>query len=932
MAGEIVIGGLQLNFTDNGSTKVIEDITSLANALERIKEASKGGNLTVKAKQIDNLAESIDKIKASSVANVTQLADSIAKMSSASFPDTLSKSITAFGTSVEGVDNGAVDDVVQSINDIKQATGGGVVKEQTIVDADAFPKLGAEAKTAGVEVERVAEKASAFKHILSSTDTSKFAMIKSAFSTLVSPIRNAENAFTKFKDKLKTFASSSFANGIKDIKDNFVKLGQAMFGAHSFAGKLIKSFVRIAFYRSIRFALSSMVKGFKEGATNLYAWSDAFDRTRTFANSMDRIATSILYVKNSLGAMVAPIINAVAPTIDYLADKFVGLLNIVNEFISAFTGASTYTVAKRVATTFDDVADGAGKATKAIKSFTIGIDELNIIEDTGADGYGFGGDQKVAEDWFETKDVSNKMKDFADDVHTYVDNIRGYFDYLFSPLAWEDMKAQLDDWAGYLPTWEEGFDFWYGEIKDTIDGIGNWGADRIEDGVDAMNNFYDAVEDLWKLFKEDPLGFTIKSFESLSSVMSPFPLYLKVFDNLPKSIDDVQDDFAIIGEWATKGFAFLTPSQTLIKGWDNIKNGVSSVVKYLTDNDIETILSDIGEVVLKISDYITPFPALIKGWNDNLKNVKKTFDGIVRVVKKIATGDVSDLWSTFVGNERDSSRATDTADRWGGNVTDAFAEGAIRRIASNMGAVGVAFNSGLIKTFTGAKNTAFNGGTQVVNSEMSGMMSKKTPLMQTSSDLAYYSATTFSSNHNIEQFKSGGMNLIAGAIQGVNAKSGQLYSSIRNVVDETFKEFCKKGQMHSPSKLFEQGGEWIVEGANEGIEKLAPTTKAVISDWYSTFENLKPNVDMSNLSLPNIADIATSVSGAITASSDVTTQAMTSDLAEFFTDTLMPVIMQISDDAKRQADKSEVITLDGRRVTQSVNRQNSVNGYSFTGV
>jgi hypothetical protein len=64
----------------------------------------------------------------------------------------------------------------------------------------------------------------------------------------------------------------------------------------------------------------------KEGITNLYQYSKAFDGT--FAQSLDCCATSFQYLKNSIAAMVSPLINALSPAIDFIIDKFVALLNI----------------------------------------------------------------------------------------------------------------------------------------------------------------------------------------------------------------------------------------------------------------------------------------------------------------------------------------------------------------------------------------------------------------------------------------------------------------------------------------------------------------------------------------------------------------------------------------------------------------------------
>ena len=69
-----------------------------------------------------------------------------------------------------------------------------------------------------------------------------------------------------------------------------------------------------------------------------------------------------------MGAMAAPLINALAPAIDFVTSKVVGLFNILNQLFARLTGSKTYTAAKKVAATYGGAAkDAAGTASKAAK-------------------------------------------------------------------------------------------------------------------------------------------------------------------------------------------------------------------------------------------------------------------------------------------------------------------------------------------------------------------------------------------------------------------------------------------------------------------------------------------------------------------------------------------------------------------------------------
>lgn len=150
-----------------------------------------------------------------------------------------------------------------------------------------------------------------------------------------------------------------------------------------------QSLKRIAYYRFIRSIIKEITSAFKEGITNLYHWSDAVNGH--FSKSMDRIASSTLYLKNSLGAMLAPIIERLTPVLEWIIDKIVDVINWINKLFAALSGSQTYTIAKKVATKWDDtskdVASNTKKASDDIKRTILGFDEINKLQkDMSASG------------------------------------------------------------------------------------------------------------------------------------------------------------------------------------------------------------------------------------------------------------------------------------------------------------------------------------------------------------------------------------------------------------------------------------------------------------------------------------------------------------------------------------------------------------------
>ena len=714
-------------------------------------------------------------------------------------------------------------------------------------------------------------------------------------------------------DKLKkTKAVSLLTMEIPKSQMSLKSLGNIVKHTTTHFNKLLGSIKRVALYRAIRAAIRMITNGFKEGTENLYAWSNAFDSTREFANSMDRIATAALYVKNSLGAMVAPIINTLAPALDYLADKFVGVLNIINEFLAAITGASTYTVAKKIATSFKETEDAAGGAAKAVKSFTIGIDELNIIEDNAGGGSGAGGLNNAVEDWFEKQEVSNKMKQFVDDLKIYGDGISQWAEDTIASL-----KSVADFWGtlGKEDYWEylkspEG-------ITDTIAIVASLLTPfpLYALGVNAVVNGF---RSLFDLFAEDPLGAYTAFFTNL-------PLFIGFLETIQDIIADPIEKLKSLGETILKvmplisplffgkqGSNFLNnithPLERLKKVWDNFKTGVEALV----------------DGVKKVGELIA------SGWEYNLKQVKKILDKIWAVIQKILAGDIDDLWSSVVSGSGNNENAS----RQGANLTDSFLGGIIRQMAASTGVWGVAFGDQLKKFFAQGKSVALNQGIEIAANVKNGFTIGASSLYQKARDVGTATLNAFKSNASYASFKSAGENIVNGIIAGLDAKKGSIYKSISVLAEKTGSKFNYTLKIQSPSKVFEESGKWIVAGLNKGITENEGSTAKTVDEWLATFKNMSATVDVSNVSMPGMASILGEVSGNIRQSGSVAIKNETEDMRAFFDDVLMPVVNEIAADAKRQADKKETteVYMDSRKVTESVNRQNRANGYSFTGV
>lgn len=142
-------------------------------------------------------------------------------------------------------------------------------------------------------------------------------------------------------------------------------------------------------YGSIYRIISLFKTGLTDGLDNLYQYS--LITGNQFAASMDRAATSLLYLKNSIGAAAAPLVNALAPALDFVVDKVVTLLNRFNQLVSALSGKTTYTKAIKQQTRYADAvkdnadaADDAKKKNDALKRSLTSFDEIHALDDNSS--------------------------------------------------------------------------------------------------------------------------------------------------------------------------------------------------------------------------------------------------------------------------------------------------------------------------------------------------------------------------------------------------------------------------------------------------------------------------------------------------------------------------------------------------------------------
>lgn len=429
----VEIEGLEFQI-EAKSENAAKGVDALINSFNKLKAATKGGaGLNNISKKLDAISNA--KLSMSGIEKIEDLTKSLNSLSNVKISSTISKRITEIGASLDGLNWSGVEKVealstaLQNMQGIQIPNMRNITGNQTATPAGtAAPADPAGATNAGAAATAATSGITQYTSQITAaaTQTRGFLGVLQGVGGVFSRAFSAVGgvALKAFQAALKgvSTAAKSAVNACKKLGSTIgSKLSSKVKQTTSGMGQLFSSLKRIAMYRAIRFLFAQLTAAMKEGIQNLYMYSSLMGGT--FKGSMDSLATSFQYLKNSTGAMVAPLINMIAPAVDALIDKFAALLNIVNQFFARLSGATTFTKAKKAAASYGDSISGAGKsakkAAKDIKDATVGIDELNIISQKDSSGSGSG--SKNYGDMFETVPIDSSLSEFTDKLKAALD-------------------------------------------------------------------------------------------------------------------------------------------------------------------------------------------------------------------------------------------------------------------------------------------------------------------------------------------------------------------------------------------------------------------------------------------------------------------------------------------------------------------------------
>lgn len=211
--------------------------------------------------------------------------------------------------------------------------------------------------------------------------------------------------------------------------------------------RLKKQIGRVVFNRLIREAFNIVQNGVAEGMKNV---ARGFERANVV---LSEYTTQLMYLKNTLGAMIIPLLENLYPAFELVTNAVIKASNAINQFLSLLAGKTTYIKAKKQYVDYANSIDSSSKKAKnSVQNLTTSFDELHDITQTASDtgseedytNYftGAGIEANISDfykrlrDGFKKGDLSSVGVDLANKVNAQLER-------MINLVKWDNVKDKI---------------------------------------------------------------------------------------------------------------------------------------------------------------------------------------------------------------------------------------------------------------------------------------------------------------------------------------------------------------------------------------------------------------------------------------------------------------------------------------------------------
>ena len=521
------------------------------------------------------------------------------------------------------------------------------------------------------------------------------------------------------------------------------------------------------------------------------------------ANMVRILKSEISQLAKAVGQLLYPAFKAILPVliaaVDLIKEFVVSLASVFGQKIEFTDFSKTQKDIVGVSDAMDDTADATKAAAKAAKDYTMGFDELNIIDpsqNSGSSGSGSGGatgnllgdvdlsqydmfkdyagsavdeikKKLMSLDSFQIgtqigEQMNKLMQMIYDAVHsvdwvslgtTIADGINGLVDAvdwdLFGRLLASRFTAEFDflggflgqlDWTSVLNAFVDGFSGFFNELTEWIQS-----KDWMEIGKTVTEKISDALQNV------DVGKFTKALFDFIINGINGIADFLAGTDSYQLGQDLV--DFAIRAvtsvDWA----------------------GLSQAIGRFFGEAFIEALDFMGGLVSRIADYFEEKVAEGPFDNVGLNIIYGIYNGIQDAITNIASWIVDNVFNPFINGFK-----------------SAFGINSPSTVMAEQGGYIIA---GLKKGITDAISSVTETAKKILGAIKSEF-------------------------ENFSLFDIG-RNLIQGFIDGVKNLKEQAISTVTGIADSAVDKFKTLLGIHSPSTVFAELGDYLVQGLANGI-------------------------------------------------------------------------------------------------------------------
>ena len=767
MAVELEGLEFQIEAKSNNASKGID---ALINSFTRLKSSLSGKGLEKVSASLDSINKSVNE---SGIGRLESLSNALNTLNSVKISPTIPKRLEDIGAALDSITSEGIDRAERLSVALQGMDGVNIPNLNGLRNTDAAPAGGGDSGGTGAQ-DAPNDVADATDEIIRATNAGQVLRnvlkgIGGVFSKTFSVLGKGALKSLQLAMKGLSTATKAAVSAGKNLAYTFgSRMAAKVKQTTSTFGKLFASIKRIAMYRLIRFMFSQLTKAIKDGINNLYQYSLLMDGT--FSKSMDRCATSFLYLKNSMGAMIGPLINSIAPALDFIIDKVVNLFNMVNQLFARLSGANTYTAAKKMATSYaesaEEAADKTKKAAKEIKNATGSIDELNIISKNDDSGSG-----KEVPDYgsmFEELPISDTISEFAD-----------------------KLKLAIE-----LENWEELGKLLGTKFNEIIDGIDWAGIGR------KIGNFLDgAVKTAYHFLKT-------ADFYGLGRHLATL---------INNALAEIDGEF--VGRLLVRSF---TAGLDVLIG---LLDGLNwSLVGKTIGDCIQGAISEAYEWVKGVGDFSRFGKYFAEGINNALKVIDaemlgKTIIMVLTGLVDILLGLIQNLDWKLVGKTVGDciKGALNQTSDWLKKVDWSQVAHDLYTGLKNC-IIGLDF-TGIAQAFFRMLGSAIGAGVSFIGTFIKDVIT----------DIANYFKQYIQDENGDGKF--GGIEIIKGLLLGIWDGIKNIGTWIKeNVFDPFIQGFKDCFGIHSPSTVMREMGKYIVEGFLEGLNLFA-TIGSKIKEW-----------------------------------------------------------------------------------------------------